>query len=110
MTWEILTKFWINLKKSGGRKVNGKYNFLLRKFLDNVHGMDVGFRGNTFTWCNRRSGMANIREILDRVIASTKWRTYFGNARVVHLNAIQLDHALILMNMCLDHPSLPKPF
>lgn len=97
-------------EKSGGREVTEKNNFLATKFLEEVHGLDIGFSGNSFTLCNRRSGLANIREILDRVMASTEWRTLFGNEGVLHLNAFQLDHAPILLNLFLDHPNFPKPF
>lgn len=92
-------------EKSGGREVTEKNNFLLRSFLHEVHGIDIGFSRNTFTWCNKRSGLANIRERLDRVLASTEWRTFFGNAAVLHLNALQSDHVPIL-----DHPNFPNRF
>lgn len=97
-------------EKSEGQKVTGNNNFLLRKFLNDVHVLDIGFSRNTFTWCNRRSGLANIRERLDRVMVSTEWRTSFSNASILHLNALQLNHAPILLNLFLDHPNLPKPF
>lgn len=72
--------------------------------------MDIGFNGNTFTWCNRRGGLANIREHLDRVISSVEWRTTFDNAGVVHLIATQSDHVPIVLNLYLDHPHRPRPF
>lgn len=54
----------------GGREVNSRNNFLLKNFIDEVNGMDIGYNENVFTWCNMRGGMANIRERLDRVITS----------------------------------------
>lgn len=97
-------------KKSGGREVTMKNSFFLRKYLDDMHGLDISLCGNTFTWCNKRSGLANVRERLDRVIASTEWRTTFGNARVIHLNALHSDHAPIILNRFLDQPNLLRPF
>lgn len=97
-------------EKLGGRKVNSINNFFLNNFLDNVNGVDIGFSGNSFTWCNRKGGLANIRERLDRVVSSIEWRTKFDNSGVIHLNALRSDHAPILLNLYLDHPNLPKPF
>lgn len=54
-------------EKMGGRVVNSTHNFFLKNFLDKVNKLDIGFNGNTFTWCNRRRGLANIRERLDKV-------------------------------------------
>lgn len=68
-------------EKIGRREVTKKNNFFLRKFLNKVHGIDIGFSGNIFTWCNKRSINANIRERLDRVMASTEWRTFFWQCR-----------------------------
>lgn len=72
--------------------------------------MDIGFNGSIFTWCNRRGGMANIYERLDRVITSVAWRTTFGNVGVTHLSATQSDHYFILLNLFLYHLRLPRPF
>lgn len=72
--------------------------------------MDLGFNGNLFTWCNKRSGEANIWEQLDRVIVSTDWRLHFDRARVLHLNSGNSDHSPILLCGVIDHPSRQKPF
>lgn len=103
---EVLTQ----TKKQGGCPVSANKNFWLRFFLDEVQGVDIGFTGNLFTWCNKRGGNTNIRERLDRVISSTDWRITFSNAGATHLNAYQSDHAPILLNLNLDHPKLPRPF
>lgn len=47
-----------------------KSNFFLKNFMNDVGGIDLGFTENPFTWCNCRGGQANIRERLDRVVAS----------------------------------------
>lgn len=36
-------------EKIGGREVTTKNNFLLKNFLDEVHGLDIRFSGSTFT-------------------------------------------------------------
>lgn len=97
-------------EKLGGREANSKNNFFLKFFRDDVNGVDIGFSGNTFTWCNKRGCLANIRERLNRVITSIEWRTKFDNAGVIHLNAQCSDHTPILLNLHLDNPNLPRPF
>lgn len=74
-------------EKMGDREVNSKYNFFLHNFMEEVNGIDIGYSGNTFTWCNGRGGLANIRERLDKVMVSVNWRSMFSNVGVVHLNA-----------------------
>lgn len=44
---------------------------------------------NTFTKCNKISGKASIREMIDYVITSMDWRIGFNQARVTHLCNIQ---------------------
>lgn len=65
-------------EKLGGRRVSSKSNYFLRNFLLDMGACDLGFSGNMFTWCNRRWGKANIRERLDRVLASPEWRIIFN--------------------------------
>lgn len=64
-------------EKFGGRPVSVKLNYFLRNFMFKAGAIDIGFQGNTFTWCNRRGGKANIRERLDRELVSIDWRTSF---------------------------------
>lgn len=35
-------------------EVNSKNNFFLKNFMDEVSGVDIGFSGKIFTWCNRK--------------------------------------------------------
>uniref|UniRef100_A0A2N9IIA7 Reverse transcriptase zinc-binding domain-containing protein n=1 Tax=Fagus sylvatica TaxID=28930 RepID=A0A2N9IIA7_FAGSY len=55
-----------NSEKKGGSQ---KGESLFRSFCNFVHNVgtiDLGFSGSKFTWSNRRVGLANIRERLDR--------------------------------------------
>lgn len=63
-----------------------------------------------YTWCNKRSGKANIRERLDRVIVSSEWRLMFDQAGVLHLSNELSDHSPIQLKIYLDHPPKPRPF
>nr|XP_048317979.1 uncharacterized protein LOC125418477 [Ziziphus jujuba var. spinosa] len=97
-------------EKSGGRKVSRKSHWFLRNFVFNVGGIDMGFCGSNYTWCNRRGGIANIRERLDRVVVSVDWRILFNQAGVLHLPPAGSDHLPIQLNLKQDHPKLPRPF
>lgn len=105
---EIFMKFWI--KPRVWKDVSINTNFHLKNFLDEFNGVDIGFCGNTFTWCNRKGGMANIIERSNIVITSVDWRTTSSNAGVIHLNVVHSNHVTILLNLFLDHPKLPRPF
>ena len=53
-------------KKKGGSNVSGSSVNDLRSFMNNTGAIDLGFFGPTFTWTNRREGLANIKERLDQ--------------------------------------------
>jgi exonuclease III len=58
-----------------------------RDILDQCQLRDLGYRGPWFTWDNRRQGTENIRERLDRAVASNEWMELYPNAMVKHLIA-----------------------
>ena len=60
--------------------------------LDNHCLRDLGFRGLWYTWENRRLGLENIKERLDRVVAGLDWSTIYPEAWVKHLSAPASDH------------------
>nr|XP_048336943.1 uncharacterized protein LOC107411956 [Ziziphus jujuba var. spinosa] len=97
-------------EKIGGRKVTSKSNYFLRNFIANMGALDLGFCGTMYTWCNRRRGTANIRERLDRVLASPDWRILFPQAGVIHLPPAGSNHLPLKLTMTQDHPTTPRPF
>lgn len=99
----------IQNKKFGGREVSNRSHSFLKNFLEDLGGLDLGYHGNTYTWCNGRGGIANIGERLDRVVANFNWRVVFDNAGVVHFSAANFDHIPIMLNLSLDHKRIPRP-
>ena len=52
-------------EKKGGQHVGESSINSLRDFINNTGAIDLDFIGPSFTWSNRREGLANIRQILD---------------------------------------------
>lgn len=90
--------------------MTSKSYFLLRNFISDLGALDLDYSGSTFTWCNRRGGIANIRERFDPIIASPEWHLLFPQAGVVHLHPSELDHLPIQLSLQQDHPFTLRPF
>ncbi|KAK9276799.1 hypothetical protein L1049_006335 [Liquidambar formosana] len=60
--------------KQGGRPFACPSSGGLRDFVDSAALVDLGFASNPFTWSNKQSNMANIKERLDRGFANMEWR------------------------------------
>ncbi|OMO56897.1 reverse transcriptase [Corchorus capsularis] len=74
--------------------------------------IDLGFTGPSFTWCNKRKGLARVQERLDRVLANDEWRLLFPETCVRHLPRLHSDHCPILLQ-CEPHvvmDSSKRPF
>lgn len=74
--------------KMGGQAVAGSSSGGLRRIIDENGLIDMGFDGYAFTWNNKRSGVANIQERLDRGFGNVEWRLMFSNATITHMPAI----------------------
>ena len=61
--------------------------------------VDLGFIGYPYTWNNRRLGVANTKERLDRAVANEAWKVKFPETTVTHIISHASDHLpLILQN------------
>ena len=60
---------------------------------------DLGFQGQWYTWDNRRLGLENIKERLDRAVANPEWTNIFSEAGVQHLFTSASDHCPILLHL-----------
>jgi endonuclease/exonuclease/phosphatase family metal-dependent hydrolase len=58
---------------------------------------DLGFAGLPFTYDNKRSGRANVKVRLDRVLADDNLRDIFSAANIEHLVTPCSDHLALLL-------------
>lgn len=64
----------------------------------NVCGLkDIGFVGPSFTWLYQRSDGVQIRERLDRALATAEWISLFPTAKLHHLTSTTSDHSPLLL-------------
>jgi hypothetical protein len=97
-------------EKSGGRPVNSSSHCPFKKFIDHFGMIDVGFAGNPFTWNNNRKCVENIKERLDRGLASPALVHMHPDFSLIHLPAINFDHNPISLNTNTSSCYLPRPF
>ncbi|KAH1120608.1 hypothetical protein J1N35_003768 [Gossypium stocksii] len=85
-------------EKKGGRL---KSELQMSDFCDvlEYYGLnDLGFLGRWFTWERGRFVSTNIRERLDRCVASLDWMAMFPGYQVEHMNHSFSDHCPNLLN------------
>ena len=68
-----------------------------RNLLDDCRLADLGFVGYPYAWNNKRPGLENTQERLDRVVANTGWREKFHASSVLHLFSHAFDHRPLLL-------------
>ena len=69
--------------------------------LDSCGLVNLGYRGNMFTWCRGNHPSSMIRERLDRFVACSNWLNLFPSFDIRHFSIYKLDHASILL--CSDN-------
>lgn len=68
------------------------------RMINENNWIDLGFFGGRFKWSNGRSGMANIKERIDRAWSNVEWYHKFLQASVKHLLRRCSDHHPILLS------------
>lgn len=96
-------------EKKGGLSFASSSSHNFASDLSNLGLIDLGFHGYPYTWSNKRVGIDNIQQRLDRGVGNTDWISLFPLATIHHLPAIGSDHAPILLNTSVE-TNEPKPF
>lgn len=79
-------------EKKGDRLRPGKQLIDFRKVLQDNNLIDIGWRGQKFTWCNMHKDNTFIKERLDRAMANQVWWENLGSSGVEVLNFVRSDH------------------
>lgn len=82
----------------------------LNNFMEEMGGIDLGYSGNEFTWCNRREGWRNINDRLDRAVSNNRWRLVLPRARIRHLPTNPFGHSPLLLCLNVEVRSRPCLF
>ncbi|KAJ9175286.1 hypothetical protein P3X46_013856 [Hevea brasiliensis] len=68
-------------------------------FVDQMGIVDLGFRGTSMKWNNRRNGTQNIQEWIDCCFSSPQWFLAFPNVVVQHLEDQRSNHRPLLLDL-----------
>lgn len=97
-------------EKQGGREVNSTRMECFNKFVSDGGLIDLEFKGINYTWTNKREGVDNIRERINKAFANTEWRLKFPLAQVFHEPIAGSDHAPLLLNCCVPLKKVKRVF
>lgn len=97
-------------EKKGGSSKGSYSSRSFQRFVAEVGALDLGFSGPNYTWTNKRSGWANVRERLDQGLCNIRWQNLFQKAGVRHLMAHNSYHNPIALDTHLDLSQGSKPF
>lgn len=90
-------------EKQGGRRLQASGSRAgLLPFMQRFGFVDLGYFESKFTWCNKRLGLANIREWLDWGISNIPWRMAFSDAMIYHYP--------LVLSLFGNEQRAPKPF
>ncbi|CAM8920955.1 unnamed protein product [Rhodiola kirilowii] len=98
--WMVMGDFNEVLYSWEMRSTRDRQQWQMRNFrhcLEDCGLTDVGFKGVTFTYTNRRKGDQEVRARLDRVVANYEWRMAYPQAVVKHGFANASDHCPLII-------------
>lgn len=72
--------------------------------LSNCNLIDLGAKGNLFTWYRNAEGHRPVSKRLDRALSNFEWRTQFPDAFVENLIRHHSDHSQLLLRCKDDNP------
>ena len=88
-------------EKEGGSSCQRRQMKLFTETLNWCGLRDMGFVGPRFTWLYQTADGGQIRERLDRVVASSAWAERFREARVHHFSNSASDHSVLALHFFL---------
>ncbi|KAF7115523.1 hypothetical protein RHSIM_RhsimUnG0053200 [Rhododendron simsii] len=97
-------------EKQGGGECPRSRIELFQSFLSDCALMDLEFKGPAYTWTNNQGEGFNIRERLDKALATVEWREIFPYAQVFHELMIGSDHSPIIVHCCIPPKRVPYVF
>ena len=101
---------WSQADKLGGRPVADSSSRGPWSVIEENGLIDMMFSGNPFTWSNKRAGLANIKERLDRAFANDRWRFLFPRATIYHFPTSTSNHSPIILFTEGKQKNLKRPF
>ena len=99
-----------NFEKQGGRPRSLSSLADFQNFMVTCSMEDLGAKGMTFTWANKRMEEAHIKERLDRAICNTSWREAHQKAQVCNLEPIGSDHSPLIIHLNFSSLRRPREF
>ncbi|XP_026377774.1 uncharacterized protein LOC113272084 [Papaver somniferum] len=97
-------------EKAGGREPSASQLQELKDVMDQCGLIDLGANGPRYTWNNKRTGLANIKERLDCVLDNEEWCKTYPNAQVFHLSYFNSDHRVVLIDLEPKKKFKQRPF
>lgn len=97
-------------EKQGGGTCNRARLERFQQLLSNCALMDLEFKGPRFTWSNNQGEGSNIRERLDKALATMDWRIMFPYSQFFHELMIGSDHCPIVIYCCIPPKRVPYKF
>lgn len=86
-------------EKRGGRSVGQTSSQVLQNFIEHSGCIDLEFVGNPYTWTNNITGLANVRQRLDKALINDSCRIMFPKAGVMHLPFSHSNHNPLLLKL-----------
>ncbi|KAL0306916.1 UNVERIFIED_CONTAM: hypothetical protein Sradi_6108900 [Sesamum radiatum] len=68
-----------------------------RRMLDKGNLCHLGFRGQRFTWCDRRPGLETVSRRLDRVCANRNLNYRYSNTTITHFTTPYSNHSILVI-------------
>lgn len=97
-------------EKQGSQGGNRNRMQLFQELLADCDLMDLEFKGAPYTWTNNLEGDVNVRERLDKAMATVEWRQMFPYAQVIHEALIGSDRCPLLLHCVVPPKRVPRIF